>query len=447
MTKILFLAMLIATLMACSTASETSVRVHIEGTGTGKTKLVTADSIYTMELDSLKSVLFVLANNQKPGYAEFQLGRVAVPVYIEPGKSFDLSLRFEGRKAIPFFTGDGAKKNEYINSEIMKFRPDFKLDEDAFIVVLDEQYNKALKELEKHGFDTEFNRLEKARLAAEIYGRMMSAYPSFHAYSAQLKDFTPTDNFYAKLKSLMPVEPALMELQNYKSALVTTVQTLGRRDVENLDPMTFVKSELDYTEKNISDPTISEYLVDEFISSYINRKGLEDAEELIAIYNTKVADPHKRAGFTKICDKWKRIQKGQPSSSFKYLDINGHEVALADLAGKYVYIDVWATWCGPCRAELPHLKELEHKYQKNNIAFVSISCDQDKVAWEKMVREEKLKGIQLHCGGDQSFLESYMITGIPRFILLDKEGKILNADMSRPSSPATVEAFDALEGI
>lgn len=55
----------------------------------------------------------------------------------------------------------------------------------------------------------------------------------------------------------------------------------------------------------------------------------------------------------------KELKEGDQAPTFKYLDINGKEVSLSDLEGKYVYIDVWATWCGPCQYELPHLKELE----------------------------------------------------------------------------------------
>ncbi len=85
----------------------------------------------------------------------------------------------------------------------------------------------------------------------------------------------------------------------------------------------------------------------------------------------------------------KELKEGDQAPTFKYLDINGKEVSLSDLKGKYVYIDVWATWCGPCRYELPHLKELEKKMHGKKIVFVSISCDKDKAAWEKMVKETR----------------------------------------------------------
>ena len=145
--------------------------------------------------------------------------------------------------------------------------------------------------------------------------------------------------------------------------------------------------------------------------------------------------------------KKKELKEGDQAPTFKYLDINGKEVSLSDLKGKYVYIDVWATWCGPCQYELPHLKELEKKMHGKKIVFVSISCDKDKAAWEKMVKEQGLGGVQLHNGGDREVMTAFGIRGIPRFILLDKEGKIVNPNMTRPSNPETEKTLKALKGI
>ena len=93
------------------------------------------------------------------------------------------------------------------------------------------------------------------------------------------------------------------------------------------------------------------------------------------------------------------------------------------------------------------LKKLEERFAGKNICFVSVSCDQDKSAWEKVVKEEKLEGIQLYAGAFDPFMDAYMITAIPHFILIDREGKVINAKMSRPSDPETVKFLDALEGL
>ena len=110
-------------------------------------------------------------------------------------------------------------------------------------------------------------------------------------------------------------------------------------------------------------------------------------------------------------------------------------------------IDVWATWCGPCNAEIPHLKKLEEEFEGRNICFVSISCDDSQKAWERFVQAKQLGGIQLHMGGDKSFMEAIRCKGIPRFLLIDQDGKFLNANMSRPSDGKTLEILNTLPGL
>lgn len=139
---------------------------------------------------------------------------------------------------------------------------------------------------------------------------------------------------------------------------------------------------------------------------------------------------------------------GKASPSFTYENIEGKNVSLKDLEGKYVYMDIWATWCGPCKREIPALKALEKKYEGKNIQFVSISVDKlaDKEKWQKFVQKEQLTGIQLFADNDweSEFIKAYEIQGIPRFILLDPEGIIVNADAPRPSDPKLEKLFQSL---
>ena len=132
---------------------------------------------------------------------------------------------------------------------------------------------------------------------------------------------------------------------------------------------------------------------------------------------------------------------------FQAVDINGKSYSLADFKGKYLYIDLWATWCGPCQRELPFLKKLESKFEGKNITFLSLSIDHDKAKWEAKVKSGDLSGVQLLIGRGSSFQRAYNIEGIPRFLLLDKEGKIINNDMLRPSSDDTERILNTLEGI
>ena len=150
-----------------------------------------------------------------------------------------------------------------------------------------------------------------------------------------------------------------------------------------------------------------------------------------------------------------KLPRGTVSPEFTdYENINGETTSLSDLKGKYVYLDIWATWCGPCKVQFPYLRDLEEKYRDRNIVFVSISVDDPKrngswensrAKWKKMVAEENLKGIQLFApeGPESEFIEAYYRIGIPRFILLDPEGKIVTAVAPRPSSDELIKLFDA----
>lgn len=139
---------------------------------------------------------------------------------------------------------------------------------------------------------------------------------------------------------------------------------------------------------------------------------------------------------------------GKPSPTFTYENHKGGTSSLSDFKGKYVYIDVWATWCGPCLAEIPHLKKVEAAYHDKNIVFVSISIDakKDHQKWKEMVTQKQLGGEQLFADNDwnSKFVTDYAIQGIPRFILIDPNGNVLEADALRPSNPDLRKKLDAL---
>jgi thiol-disulfide isomerase/thioredoxin len=144
------------------------------------------------------------------------------------------------------------------------------------------------------------------------------------------------------------------------------------------------------------------------------------------------------------------LAKGNASPKFvNYENFKGGTTSLDDLKGKYVYVDVWATWCGPCKREIPFLKEIEKAYHNKNIEFVSISIDKakDHDTWKQMVLEKELGGIQLFADNDwkSQFVTDYKINGIPRFILIDPQGNIVTPDAPRPSSDDLKKLFDELK--
>lgn len=128
----------------------------------------------------------------------------------------------------------------------------------------------------------------------------------------------------------------------------------------------------------------------------------------------------------------------QPFVDFRYPDASGREVSLSDFRGKYVLVDCWATWCVPCRAEMPYLHRLEEEFRGRDIVFVGISIDEPKnhAAWKEFLAKEGMNNIQLFAAGTGSpFMQAFRVGPIPRFMLFDRQGRILMPDAPRPSSP------------
>ncbi|MCI2227715.1 TlpA family protein disulfide reductase [Polaribacter sp. MSW13] len=150
-----------------------------------------------------------------------------------------------------------------------------------------------------------------------------------------------------------------------------------------------------------------------------------------------------------------KMGKGKPSPVFEnYIDIKGGKKSLDSFKGKYVYIDVWATWCGPCIQQIPFLQNLEKEYHNKNIEFVSISTDEStrsggsweaaEKKWRAFVKAKQMSGVQLWAGQDYSFQQAYQINAIPRFILIDPKGNIVEANAPRPSDPGLKTLFTSL---
>jgi thiol-disulfide isomerase/thioredoxin len=174
------------------------------------------------------------------------------------------------------------------------------------------------------------------------------------------------------------------------------------------------------------------------------------------LYNSIVEQNNQLVNyFNNTYSKSKVMGKGILSPKFEnYIDVKGGRKSLDSFKGKYVYIDVWATWCGPCIQQIPYLQTLEKEYHNKNIEFVSISTDESRRSggsweaaekkWRGFIKKRNMTGVQLWSGQDYSFQQAYQINNIPRFILIDPEGKIVDANAPRPSDPALKSLFTTL---
>ena len=118
---------------------------------------------------------------------------------------------------------------------------------------------------------------------------------------------------------------------------------------------------------------------------------------------------------------------GQPAMDFTQPDVNGKAVSLSSFKGKYVLIDFWASWCGPCRAENPNVVHSYNEYKSKGFEILGVSLDENKSDWLKAIAKDNLAWTQVSDlkGWSNAASQAYGIKGIPFNLLLDKNGVIV----------------------
>lgn len=386
------------------------------------------------------------------GYYEVFINRERATVYLEQGKNLTLSLDAMEFDESLAYEGELAAENNYMaakylyDEENADFQDFYSANETEFMTKVT-ALNDGLKDLLGNAGVT--NEAFLARETKELsyeHAANIEVYQEYNRYLTKNKEFKVSEGFYDVLGDIDYADTTAF--RNSKSYERMVDAHMGRMVSLKEDTPGF-DATLTYL-KNV-DATLPDGFAKEQLMTNHLRYGLkanESLNEAYQIYKDSNPSSENLDNITKRYNMLATLTKGNDSPTFDYENFKGGTTSLADLNGKYVYIDVWATWCGPCIREIPALKTVEADYHNKNIEFVSISIDEEKdyAKWKKMIPEKELGGIQLLADSawKSKFVTEYGINGIPRFILLDPNGKIVSSDAPRPSDPALRSMLDEL---
>lgn len=403
-----------------------------------------------------------------PAYFTLAISSSENPVYLLPGEELEATLipeikNVKGQERKIFnlfqldikFEGKAAPINKFLNEFVMEELPDstFLLDQSSYIKEMEKVIKRNQKKINSFKLDKRFKESEIIRMKYRIL-EGLTRYPIQHYWKggnqmgviySHGEDMSTIHNY---LLNEIKDDEELWKVRQYRSffgnAIGTMVGLYGKKDSEKM-----FMNRLERAASLVKSEVIMEDYVQDLALTFVETNESDSLRSLHAAYEKYVKKQSYRDALDKAMAAWKQSSKGAEFSKAdsEYVDIEGKPFSMASLKGKYIYIDVWATWCGPCRQELPYLKKLEEKFHGKNIAFVSISVDSRQKDWARMVERNKMTGIQLYGGAQAQIMTDYKIEGIPRFFLIDREGRIINSDMTRPSDPATEKALNELEGI
>lgn len=390
---------------------------------------------------------------EEAGTYSFRHGGERTSIYLEPGNTIQVSLNPAEFDETITYTGDGAIENNYLVTYYLKNEnlfPSYKNLYSEEVATFKEKMTGNYKELKQNlasyakahpKMDKDFIAREQSNLKYEQFSNLLN-YKAYHNYYAK-KEIKLEDSYYDFLTDAELHNEKLMTSSNYKNFLKSYMDARLKTPEMEKDPALKdmpngeTIAEFKAIDKHFRNEKIRNYLFVNAMNGAIKYGSLDNIEDLIVEYNQLSSNEEDKEEVTSNFKKWANLVKGKPAPNFSGVKTNGEKVSLTDLRNKVVYVDVWATWCGPCKKELPYLEEIESAYQGNkDIAFVSISIDKNKEAWEKMVTDKNMQGIQIYTENawKSSITRDYLIKGIPRFMLIDKEGKILDARAPRPSS-------------
>ena len=372
---------------------------------------------------------------------------VQTPLYLAHGTNMELTLNEEVSKTM--VSGSQTKQTQYLiernsfindringaDSNLFGQKPqEFKENVKAFFAELD-------KKLKAYGFDEEFVKNQE-KWTNYKFVEYLTIFPTYHRYTSGNEAILP-DDFYAERDGIdYDNAEEFRTIDTYRDLVRSKFYTIinNPNDAENIKKFISEVNALksDNIRADLAKGTFQ--LISPNSNSTVNK-------EIFDFINKNVTDEKVKEAAKKAYDVATKLTSGSPSPKFSnYENFNGGTTSLDDFKGKVTYIDIWATWCLPCRGEIPALKELEKKFHGKDVAFVSISIDQNKDEWKEFVKSEDLKGVQLFAENafESQFIQDYGIRQIPTFIIIDKEGKIVNADAPRPSSD---EITGLLEGL
>ncbi|MEQ6123677.1 redoxin family protein [Pseudotenacibaculum sp. MALMAid0570] len=381
--------------------------------------------------------------------------RNATNLYLSKGDNLTIDYDSKKHDSTLVISGNGNEVSNYFANKAKKSK---ELSEDIPVLyakdeaAFKESISKARDAKQKNLDETanlsdDFKALEANNIKYE-YLSALSIYELYHGYFAKKKDFKASENFADELNSMSYDNEGDFK---YSSSYRNLVQGHYRKEASELAKKDSTIASDVATLKAygaIQSETIKNNLL--YGAAQYGITYTEDLEAYYAAFSAGSTDEKNNEKITKSYNALKLLGKGNTSPKFtNYENYAGGTTSLDDLKGKYVYIDVWATWCGPCKAEIPFLKKVEKKYHGKDIEFVSISIDKkkDHQAWKDMIVDKKLGGIQLFADSDweSKFVEDYMIKGIPRFILIDPSGNIVTSNAPRPSDAKLITLFDELK--
>lgn len=427
--------------MGCSSPEESSL-TRLGGTITNPkdslAKLSLNDTSYVGSLDSAGRFSFNFPLKEAT-YAVFHHGQEVSTLYLQPNDELSLSLDTEQFDETLRYEGKGAENNNFMAALALfdeKMANPYQrmlLSPEEFTAFADSSSAASQQFIDgyKAKIDPALYEMESGKIKYSIISLKIN-YPSAHKYYAKTDSLTLPEGYYDFLSELAFDQNQLLNQYQYTNAILDYVHHLWGGRGDGMEA-TFARL-LNGTDSLISNKEVKGSSLATLFEMYVPNVDIPKADSLFMQYQA-VLPAEKTEKISETLAKLRKLAPGNEVPDFQFYTSTGDSLKLSDFAGKLVYIDLWATWCGPCIAEQPHWETLLEEMNGSPVVFLGVSIDDSREPWERMLENRKLGGTQVWMPGGwgAEIMSFFVVEGIPRYVLLDAEGKIIKNNAPRPS--------------
>ncbi|WP_149242217.1 TlpA disulfide reductase family protein [Dyadobacter sp. 32] len=421
----------------------------------GRTNMISLASIELAKvlLDSAgKGVVEVMV--KEPFFAHINNGKnITAGILIAPGDEFQILSAEPGAKLPLRFEGNAAAINQ-VYYEAQQFTSAFNKWNDTYSFQLEgNEFLKARDSLQRSYDQLLSNLKTNPEVSAEkldLLKRHAAMHVIFYQYNfAAGKDSAEIPQSVREVVQKFPVDTIALKAGVFDYGLIGSFfyrDEISNAIYEEHDELQSDTLEAIFpalVEKKIKagnyPKSVEDFLRVKSVNGQIGLNGLTpNLHKLAKTLEKEVLSQDYKSVILEDVARWEKLGPGKPAPDFSGITTDGKQLALSDLRGKIVYVDIWATWCGPCVGAFPDSKKVQAEFKGDDrIAFLYVSVDRDTLAWKKMVIGGKVPaGLHMLDGSDkpESIWNLYHVWGIPRYLLIDERGRIVSNHAAHPSS-------------